>query len=76
MKNEKLIRIFKSLFPSLNTCDDDFIESIEFNQIDGWDSLSKLNLIVLIEEEFKVAIDDEFAYEMQTYAELIAYLDK
>ena len=42
--------------------------------IDSWDSLKHMNLIVAIEEEFKIEFDDDEAFKMTNYEKIISVI--
>ncbi len=44
--------------------------------LDVWDSLSHMQLVVALEEEFGVSFDDEDILQMQSLAEITAVLER
>ena len=66
----RLRRVFSNLF----SIEPDRIHNkLSAADVDRWDSLQHLNLVIAIEEEFAITIDAEQITEMLTY-ELIALL--
>lgn len=74
MKNisDQLTSIFKMVF------DDESIEltpQTTANDIDGWDSLSHVNLILAIENEFNIEFDQREALGFKNVGELLTCID-
>lgn len=46
------------------------------DNIETWDSMNHMNLILAIEEEFELKILDDDAVELLSFAELVSYLKK
>lgn len=44
------------------------------DNIESWDSMNHMNLILAIEEEFQLKVSDDDAVELLSFAELSAYL--
>jgi len=70
---EKLQLIFRDLF------EDDSIElndSMTSNDIEDWDSLMHINLIIIIEEEFKIKLTTNEAFNTKSVGEFINLIVK
>ena len=52
------------------------IENLQFGSFDSWDSLSHLNLLLLIEKKFKVKFSFEEMYKIKTIKEIIYKINK
>lgn len=50
-------------------------ENSSSKNVDNWDSLSHMNLIVAIEEEFEIELSDEQIVEMISYKKIIQALE-
>lgn len=65
---EQVEEIFKNLF---------FLDSVAINlsqdDVEGWDSMQHLNLVMALEEEFDLSISPEESTEMLTF-ELVCLL--
>ena len=68
--------IFRVVFPSLENISNEDLIFFTSDDISEWDSLTKVNLITVLEQEFGVAIDDEFAYNVNSVIEIVDYLNK
>jgi len=51
-------------------------EKISMNNFDKWDSLKHLNLLVALEEEFKIRFDISQADKMADFKSIIKYINK
>ena len=52
------------------------IENLQVGSFDSWDSLSNLNLLLLIEKKFKVKFSFEEMYKIKTIKEIIHKINK
>ena len=52
------------------------IENLKFGSFDSWDSLTHLNLLLLIEKKFKVKFSFEEMYKIKTIKEIIHKINK
>ena len=52
----------------------DINDSTSFDVIDTWDSMSHMNIILSIEEEFNIKISDEVALDLTSYPLLLKLL--
>jgi acyl carrier protein len=70
---EKLQSIFREVFdrPDLTIYD-----SMQAKDVDGWDSLNHVTLIMAIEEGFRVRFSTREVMSFQNVGEMIACLDK
>lgn len=46
------------------------------DDIEGWDSLAQVKLILMIQDEFGIQLESEEAGEMQTVGNMITILEK
>lgn len=70
--NSKLINIFKKIF-SINTkkYSSEKIIKINYKNFNKWDSINKLNLIIAIEQEFKIKIKDKEIENLNSFKDAI-----
>jgi len=70
--NSKLINIFKKIF-SINTKKYSLekIIKINYKNFNKWDSINKLNLIIAIEQEFKIKIKDKEIENLNSFKDAI-----
>lgn len=61
---EKLAQIF---IAQLNVSESDTKEDKKMEQVDSWNSLSHMNLIVAIEDEFKIELSGDHIAEMTSF---------
>ena len=52
------------------------IENLKFGSFDSWDSLAHLNLLILIEKNFKVKFSVKEMYRTKTIKEIIRKINK
>lgn len=70
---EKLIQIMSTIFEvDVNSIN---LETT-MEDIHSWDSMNHMNLILSIEEEFKIKIEDETALELLSLRAIVDYLSK
>ena len=62
---EKLAQIFVA---QLNVSEAEAKEDLKMDQIDAWNSLSHMNLIVAIEDVFKIELTGDDIAEMTTFS--------
>jgi acyl carrier protein len=73
MTENRLKQIFSDIFElEIEEIDSD----TSTDNIDTWDSLHHMDLIVAIEDEFDVSFDEEDIPELQNYAEILEHLLK
>lgn len=60
---DRLYRVLAQMFPGAAA---ELSDSSSPETVEGWDSLSHLNLVMALESEFAVAFTPEEALEMQT----------
>jgi acyl carrier protein len=71
----RLIQLFKEVFPSLSECDDDAIRVACVEKVNDWDSITSLNLLVLLEEEFNITIIDDVAPDLDSFSAILSHLE-
>lgn len=72
-KNKELIKIFKEVF-NITKNQDDFV-LLSQNNLEQWDSLNHLNLIIKLEEIFELDISPEEMSELVSFQKIVDYLD-
>ena len=65
MLNEQALR--QVMATLLRVPADSINETTSMDTVEGWDSLKHMNLVLAIEEEFKVSIPDEDAANITSY---------
>jgi len=68
---QKIQTIFREVFD-----DPDLIVNVELNanHIDMWDSLTHIDMVVMVEEEFDIVIPEDNAREFSNAGDLINYI--
>jgi len=69
----RLIRCFSSIFPGAST---DEIKKAQMETLKGWDSISMVNLISVLEEEFQVSFDLDDIERFTSFDKVRAYLQQ
>lgn len=62
--SERLIRCFSAVFDQVNEKD---IPLLSCDTYDGWDSLSNIMLLSIIQQEFSVSLSPEEAKELTSF---------
>jgi acyl carrier protein len=70
---EKLNALFRRVF---NNDSIELTPQTTANDVDGWDSLSHMNLILAIEVEFQVEFSQKEAFGFQNVGELATCIDQ
>ena len=72
-QKERLQEIFRDIFD-----DEELIirEDMSANDIEDWDSLAQINLIIAIEKEFKVKFNLEEVSSLKNIGEMLELLSK
>lgn len=72
-QKERLQEIFRDIFD-----DDELIirEGMSANDIEDWDSLAQINLIIAIEKEFKVKFKLDEVSNLKNIGEMLELLSK
>jgi acyl carrier protein len=70
-QENRLARCFASVFPELN---DEEIRSTSAESNGTWDSLSKVTLTAVIEEEFDIQIAPDILAELESFSAFRSYL--
>jgi acyl carrier protein len=70
---EKLAQIFVA---QLNVSEAEAKEDLKMDQIDAWNSLSHMNLIVAIEDVFKIELTGDDIAEMTTFNAIKKVIEK
>ncbi len=73
----KTLKNYSEIFKkALNINDETFEESIEYNQIDEWDSIGHMTLISALEEEFKISFETDDIIDFSSYKKGKEILEK
>jgi acyl carrier protein len=70
---EKLAQIFVA---QLNVSEAEAKEDLKMDQIDAWNSLSHMNLIVAIEDDFKIELTGDDIAEMTSFGAIKKVTEK
>jgi acyl carrier protein len=72
-QKERLQEIFRDIFD-----DEELVitEDMSANDIEDWDSLAQINLIIAIEKEFKVKFNLEEVSNLKNIGEMLELLSK
>ena len=70
---DKVKEIFAELF-SIES--EDFNEDLDMNSVIGWDSMNHLNLIISLEQSFKVSFTTDEVIQMISVRNIIEILKK
>jgi acyl carrier protein len=69
----RLVNCFAVVFPSLSPAE---IPVASINSVGSWDSLATVNLIAVIEEEFKIQVSPDDLTEMVSFELILDYLEQ
>lgn len=64
---QKLKQIMANIF---ETEEDEITDESSMDNIEKWDSLKHINLIIAIEEDFGISIDEDEMVEMTNFTEI------
>jgi len=67
-----LLECFRAVFPGIK---DEDLASLSAETNPGWDSVTQVTLISVIEEEFGITLPEERYGELTSFQSLFAYLD-
>ena len=67
MMEQKLKQIMSNLF---EIEEDEITDESSIDNIENWDSLKHINMIIAIEEEFGISIDEEEMVEMTSFVDI------
>lgn len=71
MKN-RIDKVLKEVFPSI---DSEIEENWGPDNIEGWDSMGHLNLVVVLGERFSISIDFEEVMSIETIGDIYTLLN-
>jgi acyl carrier protein len=71
--NEKVKSIMASVF---RTDIENITEDLKQKDVNFWDSLRHLNLVVELEEQFEISFEPEEIAEMTTFQNVIYYINQ
>jgi acyl carrier protein len=69
----RLITCFSAVFPDLAEAQ---IPSATVSSVQTWDSIAMLNLVNVIEEEFKIEVDFDAIPELDSFAKFLEYVEQ
>lgn len=76
MKSEHYTKLKAILALLLDIPEENITEFSNIDNLEGWDSLRQLNLIVALEEEFNCEISENNITELTSIEKILDYLDK
>ena len=71
MKNNIKVRVQKTLETVFSSTEGEFKEEWGPNEIEDWDSMAHLNLVMAIGEEFKINLDFEEVMSIGTVGDIL-----
>jgi len=71
--SKRLQEIIKTVFPKFEGQIDDCMTS---DQVEGWDSMGHLNLIMRVQEEFSVVLDFSEIMAIETIGDILQILEE
>ncbi len=60
----------------LDRSDLDIVDTTAFGDIEGWDSMGQLNLVLSVESEFDVELPPEDTAEVKTIGDLVTSIER
>ena len=76
MKNNIKVRVQKTLETVFSSIKGEFKEEWGPNEIEDWDSMTHLNLVMAIGEEFKINLDFEEVMSIGSVGDILMILEK
>jgi len=76
MKNNTKARVQKTLASVFSSLEGDFKEEWGPNEIEDWDSMAHLNLVMAIGEEFEINLDFDEVMAIGTIGDILTILEK
>jgi acyl carrier protein len=76
MKNNIKVRIQETLAIVFPSVEGEFKEEWGPNEVEGWDSMAHLNLVMAISEEFEIEFGFEEVMEIATVGDIIGILER
>ena len=76
MKSEHYTKLKAILALLLDIPEENITEFSNIDNLEGWDSLRQLNLIVALEEEFNCEISENNITELTSIEKILDYSDK
>jgi len=70
----QLIDIFKIVFPSTSSLNDQDFYSLTQDNLSEWDSLNQLKLFAVLEQELDIKILDEDAIELVSFSNILTFI--
>tara|TARA_B100001093_G_scaffold63061_1_gene52975 strand:- start:84 stop:314 length:231 start_codon:yes stop_codon:yes gene_type:complete len=74
MIEKKLFNILKKIFKTEKVPKN--IKKLKFGSFKSWDSLAHLNLLLLIEKDFKIKFPLKDMFEIRSIKQIIVFLQK
>ena len=72
MINKKIKKCINRIFPKENVKN---INKLKIGSFKNWDSLAHLNLLLIIEKEFKIKFPIKLIYEIKTIKEIVFFIN-
>lgn len=72
---QKVESIFKQVFPAIQTQNVVF-ETLSKDDVEGWNSMEHLNLLLCLEEEFGITIPDDVGVRLTSFPAICEYLSQ
>jgi acyl carrier protein len=76
MKKNIKVRVQKTLETVFSSTEGEFKEEWGPNDIEDWDSMAHLNLVMALGEEFKIDLDFEEVMSIGTVGDILTILEK
>jgi acyl carrier protein len=70
-ERERLTKCFAAVFPTLSA---DEIAAATPETVDAWDSIANVTLLVVVEQEFGIAVAPEDFEQLTSFAALLDYV--
>ena len=71
--NERLKKVILNVFPDLQL---EITPSMSSSDIDDWDSMTHLNLVMQVQEEFNITMEFNDVISIESIGDLMEYLQK
>ena len=71
--NNRLKKVILNVFPELQI---EINENMNPNNIDEWDSMSHLNLVMQVQEEFNITMDFNDVISIESIGDIMTLLEK
>ena len=72
MENQKKMKLLEDVF---ELGEDELNPETELEGLESWDSMTKLSLIVMIEEEYGKVLQSDIIRKFKTISDILAYME-